>query len=495
MAFGVQDEGFNIKSFSEVRESLQTRAAGKPLLAALDTDPETVFGEIIDIFSSEISDMWELAEDVSGITNPEVVEGVFQDNNYAMVGVSRLAAAPSTTYLRYIGDQGSAIPIAGAVGIPGTPTAFQPDVNSSLSISEPMSYIEITMTSTALGARSVTIDGTTVTFTATGTPTLADIAAGLALAINNDATASLVVTALDNNDSLTITADTGSYNFEYVNLSTGLMSDGKMGRTLASSATTNGPLSADIGQANQLINSITGVDSASNTTIAILGRLVEGDTEYAERRRNSLAIIGSGTLDSMVDNVSALTGVTRVTGVENTSNSVDGEGRPGKSFEIITTGGEDQSIAELIWRIKPAGIESFGNINGGTGIQVKDTSGNTQLVKFSRPLQRALSLLVRYKVYGEEDQPTQLQSAITDAVVNYINSLVPGKDVLPQRIESAIFTDVSGLQQIEVYVTASADSTPPADPTGIPAERDPIIIAAAEYVSLAAVDVNLAVIP
>ena len=495
MAFGVTNSGFNIKRFTDVRASLVTRAAAKPSLSILDTDAETVFGEIIDIMGGEIADMWELALATSQLTNPEAVEGVLQDNNHSLVGVDRLEANPSSTFIRYKGDIGTVIPLTAAIGIPNTNIIFSPTVNSTLSLSDPISSIGITLSTGIAGTRSISIDGNTVSHVTGGTTDTTVLATAFANTINTDASVNSIVTATSDADVVTITADTGSYNFEYSNLSGALLTDTKAGKTLASNATTNGPNAANVGEVNQVVVSITGLDSAVNTTIAILGRLTETNEEFRSRRRTSLAIIGSGTIDSIVDNVAALDGVTRVTGVENTTITTDAEGRPGKSFEIIVTGGEDQAIADTIWRTKPTGVETYGNVNGGVGVNVIDTSGNTQRVEFSRPVERAQSLLVRYKIYSEESQPTNLQSALTSAVTTYAGTLIPGVDVIPQRYENAIFTSVSGLQQVEVYSIVSTDSTPPAAPTGLAAERNVVTIDAVQFVTLDAVNVSFEVIP
>lgn len=495
MAFGVTDSGFNLKRFEDIRASLVARSAGKASLSILDTDAETAFGQIIDILSGEISDMWEMGLAVSQLTNPETVEGIPQDNNAAMVGVERLAAGPSSTYIRYIGDIDAVIPLTATIGVPSTTTQFTPEVNTTLSVSDPISYILITMDSTAADTRSVTIDGNTVSLVTGSVETVEYLATNLASQINGDSSVNSIVTATPVDDTVIITADIGSYNFEFSNLSTGLMSNTKAGKTIFSNATLNGPLAAQVGEVNQIVVAVTGLDSASNTTVAVLGRYTETDEELRIRRRNSLAIIGSGTIDSIVDHVSALDGVTRVTGVENITTSTDGEGRPGKSFEIIVTGGEDQAVADTIWKVKPAGIESYGNVNGGSGVDVKDISGNTQSVEFSRPVERAIAIRIEYQVYAEEDQPTNLQTAMTTALTDYVATLIPGKDVLPQRFELAVFREVAGLQIVEAYLTVSADETSPSAPTGIAGERVPVAIGSREFVTIDVADITFAVIP
>jgi uncharacterized phage protein gp47/JayE len=58
-------------------------------------------------------------------------------------------------------------------------------------------------------------------------------------------------------------------------------------------------------------------------------------------------------------------------------------GRPGKSFEIVVSGGDDQVIATTIFNSKPAGIQAYGNTN----VTVQDVALNTYNIGFSRPSQ------------------------------------------------------------------------------------------------------------
>jgi uncharacterized phage protein gp47/JayE len=58
-------------------------------------------------------------------------------------------------------------------------------------------------------------------------------------------------------------------------------------------------------------------------------------------------------------------------------------GRPGKSFEIVVAGGDDQTVADTILASGPAGIQPYGS----TVIQSVDQYGNIYNIGFSRPTQ------------------------------------------------------------------------------------------------------------
>ena len=504
MAFGVTSSGFNLKRFTDILDSLKSRAGTKSKLLGLSTDAETVFGEILDIMSAEISDMWEMGLAVSQLTNPESVEGVNLDNVGALVGVERQEASPTNTYIKYLsGSIGIVSPTELTtdveIGVTGTDITYSPAEPYKMEVTKPISQVQVTFNvNPTSNAISLNIAGNTVTYSGSPAATSVIEAAEFMMdEINADANVNSLVVASRpepfGQSIIYIDAINGSYNFDYTNLATAYSLDTKIGVSKLSLANTTGPITLDIGEADQIVQSAVNLQSASNTTQGILGRAAETDEEFRARRRNSLSIIGSGTMDSIIDNVANIEGVVRANGVENTTTSTDGAGRPGKSFEIIVDGGEDQEIAETIWDLKPAGIETYGLINGGAGITVVDGSGNDQQVEFSRPVERAMSVLIEYQLYPEENAPTNIQTAIDTAVLAYAATLLSGKDIIPQRFGNAVWNGVGGLQIVNAYVKVSADATSPAAPnTGVDFAVVPLD--ERDYGSLDQVDITYAVV-
>lgn len=126
-------------------------------------------------------------------------------------------------------------------------------------------------------------------------------------------------------------------------------------------------------------------------------------------------------------------------------------GRPPKSFEAVVEGGSDQDVAEEIWLSKPAGIQTFGNVNNGNGIPIIDSQGDTQVIFFSRPTPIYIWVQVTLTLYSEENFPTNGIQDVADAILAYGDSLGIGVDVLLQRVLCQIFTVpgvASGVMQI-----------------------------------------------
>ena len=141
------------------------------------------------------------------------------------------------------------------------------------------------------------------------------------------------------------------------------------------------------------------------------------------------------------------------TSVSTMTASITG-GRPPKSFEAVVEGGTDDAVANQIWETKPAGIETFGNVNGGNGIAIIDSQGNTQVIFFSRPSEVTIWLTIALTLNSEETFPANGIDEVGLSLLNYGKSLGVGIDVLFQRVLSQIFT-VPGIASgaLEIGIT------------------------------------------
>jgi hypothetical protein len=129
-------------------------------------------------------------------------------------------------------------------------------------------------------------------------------------------------------------------------------------------------------------------------------------------------------------------------------------GRYAKSFECVVEGGTDNDVANKIWNTKPAGIQTFGNINSGNGIPIVDSMGNTQVIFFSRPTPIYIWVTVALTLYSEETFPTNGVDSVALSILNYGNSLGIGIDVLLQRVLAQIF-NVPGIASGAMQIAAT----------------------------------------
>lgn len=132
-------------------------------------------------------------------------------------------------------------------------------------------------------------------------------------------------------------------------------------------------------------------------------------------------------------------------------------GRPPKSVECVVEGATNQAVGNEVWRIKPAGIEAFGN----TEVEVIDSQGNTQIVFFSRPVSLYISVNVVLTLYSGETFPANGDVAVAEAILAYGDTLGVGQSVLLQRVQAQVF-NVPGIASavVQLGVTVTANASP-----------------------------------
>jgi uncharacterized phage protein gp47/JayE len=133
-------------------------------------------------------------------------------------------------------------------------------------------------------------------------------------------------------------------------------------------------------------------------------------------------------------------------------------GRPPKSFEAVVQGGSDQAVALKIWQTKPAGIQTYGNVNDYAGVVIVDSQGNNQTIHFSRAVPVYIWVNVALTLNPQETFPSNGQELVADAILAYGNSLGIGVDVFIQRVQAAVFS-VPGIASAVVQLARTLNPT------------------------------------
>jgi hypothetical protein len=143
---------------------------------------------------------------------------------------------------------------------------------------------------------------------------------------------------------------------------------------------------------------------------------------------------------------------------ENVDDVIDSDGRPPHSIEVVATGGDPQQIAQQIFNLKAAGIDTFGDVIA----NVVDTSGYSHEIRFNRPTPIFAWVNIDVWLYDEEQFPTNGDVQISDIIIATGNTFGPGKDIIVQRFLGPIYSSVSGIGRLDITVgTSSDDSIPP----------------------------------
>ena len=443
--YGLSAEGFKQKRLADIIQSMNSRIADQ-LGVQISTEANSVFGQLIGVFSYEIADLWEQAAQVYGAMYPHTASGVSLDNSAALAGITPIAAEKTTVVCTCYGLDGTQIPY-------GSQISSNSDSNIIFQVIDANAVISAQQTCDVGVTMGTVVNGTTYTVTVNGTAYsktagASDTIATVLTAIGSQITA---IPASVENDVLRITESNQENTFS-VAISNNMTFD-TIGSPVTFEYTTEGAITPAIGDLTDIVTTYAGWDSVSNNVSANTGRLAESDTALRQRWNASLYTRSVGMTDSIASALMTLNGVTSAYVYENDSDTTDEDGRPPHSIEAVVNGGETDEIGLTIWQKKAAGIDTFGS----QSVSINDSQGFPHTINFNRPLIVPIYLNITVTEYPEESLPPNAQEMITEAVLDYGNTLTIGNDVILQRFMGAIYQNVTGIGYITV--TASTDGS------------------------------------
>ena len=205
-----------------------------------------------------------------------------------------------------------------------------------------------------------------------------------------------------------------------------------------------GQYTATIGSIDTIVSLINGWSDATNDTIAVTGRDRETDTEL--RIRSAFEIVSSkgGVGEAIANRIrSEVTGVTYVAWQENRTKKTLNGLLP-HSFLFVVVGGNDNDIAEMIYKSKPAGIET----NGSESINITDDFGNNQAVKFDRAYDQDIYLIVNI-TKNVSKFPVNGVDLVKKYLVDYGKTLGNGETLINHYLVGALNT-IMGIVELEI---------------------------------------------
>lgn len=444
--------GLEIKRYDDLLEELKTRLESE-LGTDIDLSSDSLLGIITSIYTFSLADQWSLAEAVYSAFDINTAEGKQLDDLVALVGIKRLPASPTNGNIEFTGDEGTVIPPSTTVSDNSgnsyvTTTQFTLDASGS-------TYVEIGVGSVLDSTDYVVfVDTDSFIYNSGIGATAESIVLGLSNAIGTQS--NYTVTIGSNSDILildtVVALDTIDVSvsdelniIEVTNL--GFVQN-----------TENGAIPAKVNTIVNINTPISGLNSVINPVALTLGRERETDEELRIRHKDSVEIAGTATVPAIEGTLGQVQGVTTSFVVENRTYVTDSQGRPPKSYECIVEGGADQDIADAIWESKPAGIETYGT----ELVLVTDNQGNSQAVRFTRPIPVYLWARITYTKYDEETFPSDGEDTMKEALDTHISGLDLGEDAIPKRSYGSIYSAVSGIEDLLVeYAVTDDPNTPP----------------------------------
>lgn len=442
-------EGFDRPRLNELKTDLDARFT--EALGPVNTNPDSVAGQIIGILAAALDDAYEVLQNTYDSMYPFSAEGTSLDGAVSFVGLERLAAAPTVVTAIAYGAESTLVP-AGALAraIDNRQYATTADTVIGRSSSGDV-LIEVGSVQSAANYQIIA-NGVSHLYLSDADATDAEIVAGLAALFDAaDFQATVEGTALrlraaDLFSSFTLTVDSKLV----ITL---------LGTPVVFTALETGAHVLPANSLTRIDSSVVGWDEVNNLVAGATGRSVETDEQLRERHANSVRVTGAATAQAIRSRMLAeVDSVTYCAIYENRTNTVDAFGLPAHSFEAVVQGGSDQAVADKLFEVKPAGIETFGN----TDILTMDENGDVQQCSFSRPADRFAWVRVSVNaLYPEEVLSAEVAAAIKSAVVQYASSINIGEDIITQRFYGPIYAATEGIGSITVEAAVTALITDP----------------------------------
>lgn len=211
------------------------------------------------------------------------------------------------------------------------------------------------------------------------------------------------------------------------------------------------------GTVTTIVTPVFGVSSVTNAADIDGGQDRETDEEFRVRRSDTLQNAGSSNVEGIRNALLALDFVVNAVVIENTADTVDGDGRQGHSFEcylLTDLGGvitgfptELQAAAQAIWDAKPAGIATEGDYSD----TVVDSQGLSHDIYLSEASEVALTIVTTVTKNTDTAEgdvyPVDGSDQIKAALVAYVGDLNIGQDVWLNKIEE-IISGIAGVKGI-----------------------------------------------
>ena len=464
MSFGILSTGFKIKRLSDIIEEIE--AAQKAAFGAVDTNADSVFGQLNGVFANQLNEVWEQLQKSYNAASPNLADGLTLDYNVALNRITRLEALHTQVEVGLKGTTGTIVTEGTQISSITDGALFQLKQDTEITALSQIKIAVVVVNVLNSTLYTVTINSTPYTYTSDSSATIDEIANGIVADITGDAGAVVIAENLGNGV-IMITTKSLSFdtiydsNFEHYTISN--FESVETGEILSISDTLT-----------VIETPLIGLDNVNNFEDGIKGRESETDAELRIRRLLSLQISGAATLPAMTARMlNDVDNVTIVKGFENRTDSIDVDGRPPHSFELVIVGGDEDEIAAEIWAIKPAGIQTFGN----DFRDITDANGDTQRIYFSRPVNQYAWIIVNITLNSEETFPTDGVDQIEEKILEYGDSLDIGEDIIPGRFYGHIY-EVPGVDTIAITIaiTPTEMGTPSYGSTKITIDSDEVSV-------------------
>lgn len=460
---GLSNTGFTTKRLPEVVAEDKARAvvAFQDQVQpgdTVNTDDSSVIGRLVAITSVPEADLWEAAQQVYSAFDANSATGISLDNMILLSGIpARFENTYTTAQVLLSGDNGTLIAAGNTVSSPTTSEQFSllNDVLLSPENTSGVTVTSILVEDNATYTINFTRQSATqiISYTSTVGATKALILAGLKASIDTSYP-ELVATINTDGNLKIVLADIFLQTTFSTSVNLGIIKVDKLGDVVASTA---GPLSQPIGTITQIQTSRLGWDSVTNPLAAVSGRLRETDEELRIRFRNTKFERAGNIVEAVYSALFSLDDVQQVYIDDNNTDVTNANGTPGHSFLVLVDGGTSVEIARAIWDNRGAGVASVGN----TSVTITDKFNYEREIRFSRPT--PVNIHIQLALTTDQNFPEDGYDQIREAIINHVDGLSIGQDVLYSRL----YTPINSIPGHQVDSMLIGTTNPPTGTSNI----------------------------
>lgn len=446
--YGLTPNGPNIKRLDTIMENIHNGLSERWGVNTRQ-NPESFLNHLITNFADAVAELWEFGESIYYSQYPTYAEGVNLDNAAQYGGSTREAAAKSYYPIHCTGKEGTVLAAGTTISTTTNPT-------TKLSLAEKKTIERTAFNKAVIKVASaatedvytVALNGAVYSF-ASADAKAANILQGLAESI------------ADSDFTVSVDAAKELMSIEAVDITstnTLVLSANLTTETVTTLITFGTEEAGDIrlpeGVITNIVKADAGLLSVVNLCTYIAGREEETDTEfrqsYADKIFNRSSMMLESIRSAILNNVQ---GVRSVAPYENASNETDAYGRPPHSIEIVVDGGNSTEIAKQILDKKAGGINTFGTVE----VTLSGQYDEDITIRFNRPTTIYTWFRLGITLKKNETIPPNYVDLLRSVVLENMNSLDAGSDVVPQEFMSELYKACSGISYIDIGLYSTED--------------------------------------
>lgn len=442
--YGLTPQGINPKRLDTILEEMHEKMSTK-LGVNTRLNRESLLNHLLTNVADQIAELWEFGESVYHSQYPASAEDISLDNAAQYGGITREMPAKSFYKILCTGVDGTVLPAG---------TLIASDTNPSIALSTTKEAV-ITR---ALFNKAVIVpasDGTSGehSIAINGELFFSQTLEGFVDAMND----SEFLVSYDDGKLSIASPDEDSSNAMVLS---GSLTTHTVSTVVMFGTNDDGDIFVPKGAITKIVRAVPGLMSIVNVGDYVAGRLIETDAEFRKSYIDKIYNRSSSMLESVksaiLDNVQ---GVLSVAPYENDTNVFDSMGRPPHSIEVVVDGGNTEEIATQILKTKAGGISTFGNVE----TILHGVYGEDITIRFNRPTYVNVWFRIGVTLDKDSNPPTNYAELIKEVIVECMEGVEAGDDVVPQRFMNELYKRIAGIDYFDIKLYKENNAVQPTE--------------------------------